>query len=323
MANTQNRWHPFEHQLYRSLQMQDVSNQKLLLMVSGGADSVALFVSFLALRSALNLELSVLHCHHGRSENTEQNQFRDRAQAFVGKLCEENSIPIHTVKNEVADESEAALRDFRKSSAEKLREKQGAGFSVWAHHRDDFLETQILRLIRGTGPESLFAPMQVQREHELRPMLEISRAEILDYLRDKKIEWVEDPSNQNQDYLRNWLRQNWLPALEEKCPGALASFSRSLDLLLESHLDSIPLEIWTEQGLSRAVYLTLNEVQKKQVLAQYLRRCGKLEFSQNQIKEVMKHLDIEQTVHTFKAAHVTWSITRDVIKVAGPVVNAT
>ncbi len=322
MANSLNRWHPFEHQLYRKLQQLKISDRKLLLMVSGGADSVALFASLLSLQSALNLELIVLHCHHGDSANPKQQQFRDQALVWVQILAQENAVAFELTRYTGAHQSESALRQFRKHSAEQVREKRSAHHSVWAHHQDDFLETQVLRLIRGTGPEALFEPMRECRENELRPFLNVSRQEIKAYLSDKKIEWLEDPSNQNQDYLRNWLRQNWLPALEEKCPGAKVSFSRSLGLLQESHVETLPTEIWVEEGLSRHVFLALNDSQKTQALARYLRQCGKLEFSQNQLKEVVRRLDISQMNHTFKAAHVTWAITRDLIKVMGPVVHA-
>jgi tRNA(Ile)-lysidine synthase len=319
MTNLHNRWHPFEHQLYRDLRAQNIADRKLLLMVSGGADSMALIAALTALEIASGHELVVLHCHHGDSSDFEQKQFRDQAQGFVQSFCATQNLPFYCEKYEGYEQSEAAFRQFRKMSAEKVRQKIGGDFSVWSHHRDDFLETQILRLIRGVGPEALWAPMKFQNQFELRPFLSRSRGEIQAYLRDKQIEWVEDPSNQNQDYLRNWLRQNWLPALEEKCPGALDAFSRSLDLLQESHLshlETVPSEVWAEDGLNRSVFLTLNEAQKKQVLAQYLRRCGKLEFSQNQLKEVMRHLDISQLNHTFKAAQVDWSLTRERIKIA-------
>ncbi len=316
MANAQNRWNPFEHALYRSFQENSLSGKKLVLMVSGGADSMAMLASVLAIRSGLNLELLVLHCHHGETQDLKQNEFRNQAESFVQDFCRERDLRFETVRRVGVDQaSEMELRKFRKQAAGEIMQKYAMDFSLWAHHRDDFLETQMLKLIRGTGPQSLFEPMRFQRGQEIRPFLQASKVEILAYLRDKNIRWIDDPSNENQDYLRNWLRKNWLPQLEEKCPGALASFSRSLGLLQESNELTIPPEIWTENGVDRAVYLTLNEAQKKQALALYLRRCGKLEFSQNQIFEVMRHLDKSLFDHTFKAAQVTWSITRHLIQV--------
>ncbi len=316
MASPTNQWLPFEHQLYRLLQT-GVGGKphSVMLMVSGGADSMAMLAAFEALKSALRMQISVLHCHHGEADSSRQTQYRDRAARFVQSFCESKQIPFYQMKHKASIlKSESELREFRKTSAESLREEIKAQFSVWAHHRDDFLETQILRLIRGVGPGSLYEPMQMLRGSEMRPFLSVSREEIRAYLRDKKIEWLEDPSNQDQDYLRNWLRGNWLPQLEEKCPGALNAFSRSLDLLRESHVDTIPSEIWVQNALSRQVFLGLNEAQKKQVLAQYLRKCGKLDFSQNHIKEIIRQLDNSQLNHTFKSAHVTWSLTRDLIK---------
>jgi tRNA(Ile)-lysidine synthase len=316
MVSELNRWNPFEHRLYRDFQAAKLSGRRLLVMASGGADSMALLVSLLAVRAALSLEIQVLHAHHGKTEDPEQMKFRNEACELVRQFCLQERIPFHLkIRSEnLENQSEDSLRRFRKKVSEELVKELGFEFSVWAHHRDDFLETQILRLIRGTGPQSLVEPMHLQRGLEIRPFLQVSKVEILTYLRDKKIQYVEDPSNQNQDYLRNWLRQNWLPQLEEKCPGGLEAFSRSLGLLLESNESTIPPEIWTDSGVDRSVYITLNEAQKKQVLAQYLRRCGKLEFSQNQILEVMRHLDKSLFDHKFKAAKANWLITRTSIQ---------
>jgi tRNA(Ile)-lysidine synthase len=331
MTHIEKQWHSLEHQVYRQFQSQNLSKLSLILMVSGGADSMALLSVFHELQSALSLNLMVLHCHHGRSSDLQQQNFRDEAVKFVNQICEAREIKFVSRKSETELFSESQFREFRKKCSQDLRQQMGFDDSLWAHQQDDFVETQFLRLIRGVSPQNLFEPMQFRREaeKEIRPFLHVSRQEIIAYLKHKKIQWLDDPSNQSQDPLRNWLRLNWLPQLEVKCPGALKSLSRSLDLLQETHSQvQIPDDIWCEnsQGLSlsRSAFLALNELQKKQVLAQYLRRLGQREFSQNQLNEVLRQLDISQLNHTFKAAARKWSVNRDLIRadhlsIVGPV----
>jgi tRNA(Ile)-lysidine synthase len=321
-SNSAGVWSPLEHSVYRALKNLRLQGKKCLLMVSSGADSVALVEIFEKLRSALRIEFEILHCHHGPTDS-EQEKYRSRAQRFVETLAFKKSIPFHSVRSQVELRSEDELRRFRKSEADRKLKDGGFDFLVWGHHQNDFLETQVLRLIRGAGPHNALEPMEIQRGQDLRPLLKLTRAEIISYLHNQNIEWLEDPSNQDESYLRNWLRNNWLPQLDQKCPGALKSLSRSLDLIAESLDEAFPEEIWVEKGISRPLFLTLSEVQKRQVLAQYLRSLGQMEFTHNQIKEILKHLDIPQAIHTFKSAHLEWTLTKDLISAKSPfVVNA-
>ncbi len=315
-------WTPLEHHVYRELNSLSLAGKKLLLMVSGGADSLALLQVMRELRSALQVEISVLHCHHGDAPG-EQGSFRNQAAQFVAKWCEQAKVPFFQQKASQSLKSEEEMRDFRKACAQSFVEKENVDFVLWGHHSDDLLETQFLRLIRGAGPQAIAEPMRLQKQKDLRPLLTLTRQEIQQYLKDRNQQWVDDPSNQNENHLRNWLRHNWLPQLETKCPGALRAFSRSLDLIQESVQETLPSEIWLEEGISRPLFLTLCEAQKKQVLALYLHRCGQKEFTHNQLKEILKHLDISQTNHTFKAVHLNWCLSKELISAKSAfVVNA-
>ena len=326
MANSNNQWTLLEQQVRKVLQTHRLEKSSCLLAVSGGSDSMALLSVMERIAGSLNLEISVVHIHHGPG-SLEQLKFRDSAQAHVEKFCQSKAIPFFAEKSLQPLKSEADMRNFRKSAIEKIRRMQNFDFSVWAHHEEDFLETQVMRLIRGTGEVGL-SPMSILKEFELRPFLLSSKQEILDYLAHQKISYLEDPSNQDKGPLRNWLRQSWLPQLEEKQPGALHSLARSLALLAEPRGSEIPPTIWlsnkTESGsatsLSRPVYLSLSHSQQKQVLATYLRQCGQNQFTQNQVLEVMKQLDIPQNTHSFTCVRQVWSVNKDVISVTAPFV---
>ncbi|MEZ0392017.1 MAG: tRNA lysidine(34) synthetase TilS [Pseudobdellovibrionaceae bacterium] len=322
MASHQTQWTPLEHQIYRQLKSLSIEKGACLLAVSGGVDSMALLQVFSRLGPSLSLQISVFHAHHGPSEN-QQFQYRNQALDFVRKQAEIHGFSFFGVQSLQQLHSENEMREFRKNEISKIQAQEKISWTVWAHHQDDFLETQILRLIRGAGKEAISEPMSLLRGTELRPFLQISRKTLEEELLSQKVPWLEDPSNQNENHLRNWLRNTWLPQLEQKCPGALNSFSRSLGLLQESFDLQFPEGIWLENGISRPLFLTLNEAQKRQCLALYLKKLGQMEFTHNQLQEVLKRLDNSQLNHTFQSAQVQWSFSKDLISAKSPlVVNA-
>jgi tRNA(Ile)-lysidine synthase len=318
MANLLNRWTALEHQVFKLFQDENWQGKSLLIAVSGGADSIALLQVMKRISSALKLEISIAHIHHGPG-STEQVKYRDQAQDFVQETARQMDLRFFTSRSEKLLSSEAEMRDFRKSEIERFRKENAIEFSVLAHHQDDYLETQVMRLIRGTGEKGL-TPMSILKENQLRPFLKSSKSDILNYLAHQNFQYQEDPSNQNADYFRNWIRNFWLPQLESKCPGALNSLTRSLALLAEPNSLELPEEIWLSNGLSRPVFLTLSHTQKKQVLAAYLRRIGQVQFTQNQLLEVMKRLDNRQLVHSFECMKLVWSLSKDVISATPPFV---
>jgi tRNA(Ile)-lysidine synthase len=185
------------------------------------------------------------------------------------------------------------------------------------HHQEDLLETRLLRLIRGTGPQGLQA-MKVVKEGVIRPFLTTSEKEIA--RASEGLVWVEDPSNTKADYLRNWVRQKWLSALEEKSPGAKKALARSLELLLESHeIKDIggglaPGQVskrMTRRGILKAEFLGLSEEEKRRLLARYLLQLKVRHFTQNHLREILKHLDNSQNVHKFTLAKLDWTLTKD------------
>lgn len=322
MANAETQWAPLEHLTYQNFRKHQIQESSCLLAISGGLDSMALLQVLSRLQAALKLKISVFYGHHGPAE-TEQQHYRDQAQIWVETEAKKRGLAFFTSKSPQPLSSEREMRDFRRSEIQKIQLENSIDWIVWAHHRDDFMETQMLRLIRGAGKEALFQPMSFRKASELRPFLACSKQDLKNYLQAQQINWLEDPSNQNENYLRNWLRNNWLPQLEAKCPGALNSLSRSLGLLQETYDPQFPQGIWTENGISRPLFLTLNAAQKKQCLALYLRGLGQREFSHNQLNEILKQLDNSQLIHTFKSAQMIWSLSKELIYAKAPfVVNA-
>ncbi|MNK01268.1 tRNA(Ile)-lysidine synthase [compost metagenome] len=302
-----------EHQVWKTLKDFDLQDKKILVALSGGIDSTAL----LRVLSKIHKNISACYFHHGEGDNAE---YRKEAQQFCEKLCKKLEVPFFSMKAPELAKSEAQYRELRYEALKNLMKQEGFDCVALGHHRDDLLETRLMRLIRGTGAQG-FQAMEVYKGKQFRPFLENSKAELKKYLKAEKLRAYEDPSNESLDPLRNWIREEWLPLLEKKQKGASASLARSLetiakdlggqknnDLLLQN-------EAYKSQGLSRAFYLSLDSHNQRRLLAQYLFSLGKKDFTQSHLEEIQKRLDKSQKVITFKVGGCNWEINAEQIKV--------
>lgn len=189
---------------------------KVLVALSGGADSVALLRVLLQ----LGYRCEAAHCNfHLRGAES------DRDEAFVVCLCETLRVPLHKAdfqtKEYAAEKGisiEMAARELRYAWFESLLPVCGARVIAVAHHRDDRVETFLLNLVRGTGIKGLKGIAAVNGR-VVRPMLGVSRADILDYLEALQQDYVTDSTNLVDEYMRNKIRLNVLPLLRELNPS--------------------------------------------------------------------------------------------------------
>lgn len=304
-----------DHQTWKLLKENSLQEKRILVALSGGVDSVAL----LRILSKIHKkdQLGACYFHHGEDSNQE---YRAKAQLFCEKLCRELDIPYFALKARTPAKSEESYRDRRYQALADVMKNEKFDILATGHHRDDLLETRLIRLIRGTGAQGLRA-MQVFKTGVFRPLLEIEKKDLKKYLQDEGILALEDPSNESLDPLRNWMRNEWLPSLEKKSKGAMASLSRSLETIAKE-LESRPWgdllsqnEAYKSQGLSRGFYLTLGPFEQKKLLAQYLFSLGKRNFSQSQLEEIQKRLDKSQKVFMFNVGGCIWEINAEQIKV--------
>nr|BFD66789.1 hypothetical protein HAGR004_18110 [Bdellovibrio sp. HAGR004] len=304
-----------DHHVWKLIKLHGLKDKKILVAVSGGTDSVAL------LRTLTKVHkkelLGVCYFHHGEDSNQE---YRKEAQVFCEKLCKKLAVDFYPLKASQLAKSEAEYRDLRYEALERLKKEQGFEIVAAGHHRDDLLETRLMRLIRGTGAQG-FTAMHVLRDGLFRPFLEISKRELKKYLREEKLRSFEDPSNESLDPLRNWVREDWLKALEKRSRGSTAALARSLETIAQE-IENRPWgdllsqnEAYKSQGLQRAFYLTLSLFEQKRLLAQYLYSLGKKDFSQSHLEEIQKRLDKSQKVITFKVAGCQWEVNAEQIKV--------
>ncbi|WP_347357162.1 tRNA lysidine(34) synthetase TilS [Bdellovibrio sp.] len=304
-----------DHHVWKLIKLHGLQDKKILVALSGGTDSVAL-LRVLTKVHKKDL-LGVCYFHHGEDSNQE---YRKEAQVFCEKLCKKLAVEFFPLKASQLAKSEAEYRDLRYEAVERLKKEQGFDIVAAGHHRDDLLETRLIRLIRGTGAQG-FTAMHVLRDGLFRPFLDISKRELKKYLREEKLRSFEDPTNQSLDPLRNWLREEWLKALEKRSRGSMAALSRSLETIAQE-IETRPWgdllsqnEAYKSQGLQRAFYLTLSPFEQKRLLAQYLFSLGKKDFSQSHLEEIQKRLDKSQKVITFKVAGCQWEVNAEQIKV--------
>ena len=192
------------------------ANNKYIVALSGGADSVAL----LLIMKALGYDVEAAHCNfHLRGKESE------RDENFCVSLCESLGIILHRIHFDTLTYAqlhkvsiEMAARDLRYSYFEQLRRDISADAICVAHHKDDNVETILLNLVRGTGMNGLTG-ISPRNGFILRPLLCIGREDILEYLKAENQDFVTDSSNLVDDVQRNKIRLNVLPLLENVNPA--------------------------------------------------------------------------------------------------------
>lgn len=293
-----------EMKIFKS--MKHLESYKLIYALSGGLDSVVGLHMLIRLKTRIPLEIRVVHIHHGQSDLSEQTKYRDMAQAFCKNLCESWELPFLSNQKSEANNlrSEEELREFRRERIFALKEPTER--IVTAHHRDDLLETRLIRLIRGTGIEGLTS-MQKEEADFLRPFLNIERADFENYAEEFSLNYLEDPSNSDDEYLRNWIRNEWLPQLEQKREGAVSTMSRSLEnIAAYVEKDSWVQTFYGEEGVNRIKLLCLSREKQLQVLASFLYHNGHKNFKKSQLTEILKRLDTDQKSLRFKVMGLDW-----------------
>ena len=225
-----------------------VSGDRVLVAVSGGPDSVALLHALCGLRPKLGLNVEVAHLEHGiRAEEAREDA------RFVGALAETLNLPFHLKQVDLPRLRSAAVKGNLEAMAREERyeffgavaREHGLSKVATAHTRDDQAETVLMWLLRGSGRKGLggMAPMHRRRTSGLtivRPFLGVSKADVLEFLHEEGVAYRLDRTNQDVNYLRNWIRLELLPQLKERIDSNLTSrLSQEAEIL---HDEDILLE---------------------------------------------------------------------------------
>jgi tRNA(Ile)-lysidine synthase len=284
------------------LKQWQVPGRHLLLALSGGADSVVLLDILAQLRSSLYFQLSALHVNHQISPHAAQ------WAAFCAELCAALQIPFQTVTVELGHRRGESLEALARAARYRVLAEQPADFIALAQHLDDQAETLLLQLLRGAGAKGLSGmgewcegtktgrSVQGHRPEPtihrqpvgsasleptyLRPLLDVPRRLILDYAAAQDLQWVEDESNADLSYDRNFLRHRIMPELGQRFPGYRETFARAARNLAESAelLDDLAqldgAAAIAEGRLKVAALGSLSLPRGRNLLRYWLDRCG-------------------------------------------------
>ena len=221
-------WRTVRSYIERNRLLSDDDRRPVLVGLSGGADSVAL----LSVLVRLGYACVALHCDfHLRGEESE------RDAAFARTFAESLGVPFYQTDFDTVAYArehhlsiEMAARALRYAWFEELRERLGAQAIAVAHHRDDSVETVVMNLIRGTGIRGLIG-IRPRNGFVVRPLLCVSRADIVAWLENQGIRYVTDSTNLSDAYTRNFIRLNVLPLLERINPSVREAIARSAEHL--------------------------------------------------------------------------------------------
>jgi tRNA(Ile)-lysidine synthase len=199
---------------------------------SGGLDSTVLLHLLATLAKTHSLPaLSAIHVHHGLQA------VADAWPQHCQSICDALGVPLKIIRVQVKPGAslERAARDARYDAFRAAT--QVNEMLLTAQHRDDQAETLLFRLLRGAGVRGLSGMPQQRalgRGHLLRPLLDVTRAELEAYAVEHQLRWIEDPSNQDRQFSRNYLRHQVFPVLAERWPQAVATMARSAAHLSEA-----------------------------------------------------------------------------------------
>jgi len=204
----------------------------LVIGLSGGADSVML-LDLLSILPGYDLKLIAAHLNHGLrgDESDADEQFCRETVSRYAIPFESRLANVRKAAAELRLNLEDAGRRARIELLDEIREKYGAAAVVLAHHADDQAETVLMRLLRGAGITGLAGMAYRNQRGYVRPLLEISRPEIEQYLRASGLEWREDSSNSDTSFLRNRIRHQLLPLLEEYNPAIRSCLAATASVL--------------------------------------------------------------------------------------------
>lgn len=235
-------------------------HDKIVVGLSGGPDSIFLLTILDQLKSDLNLTLIAAHLDHMWRPNSQDDM------QFCKSIAKKHKITFVTKKAQEIElkrkpESQEELgRLLRRQFFEQVLREYNADSIVLGHHQDDQEETFFIRLLRGASLTGL-AGMRPQNGHYIRPLLSITKAEILDYLSHHKIEYMTDYTNELDLYLRNKIRKYVLPALKKVDPRFDKNLIKAIQHIqsTDQFLDQLAQNAFQEISISKNSILYLDK----------------------------------------------------------------
>ncbi|MDH5915260.1 tRNA lysidine(34) synthetase TilS [Vibrio splendidus] len=263
---------------------------RLIVAFSGGVDSRVLLELAAQYAQTHGIECCAVHVHHGLSKNADH--WAEQCQTWCDALSVSLAVERVSLDIDSGESVEELARDARYNAFQK--HLSFGDVLITGQHIDDQLETFLLALKRGSGPKGLSSMakmMPFANAHIVRPLLSVTRTDIEGAARDMALTWVEDESNQDVRFDRNFIRHQVTPALTERWPSFRESVSRSaqlcaeqellLDELLESHFQQA---LGGSQNLSVEALSQHSDLLRARLLRMWLSHCNQPMPSKKQLK---------------------------------------
>ena len=284
----------FQHELKQI----NADSAKFIVGVSGGPDSMAL----LYMMHRFDLNPFVVHCNYqlrGKASDDDQKMVEDVCTLWELECV---SVKLDPEKNE-HENFQLWARNKRYTIFRDILREEGADFIVTAHHEDDQLETILQKVLRGSGI-SAWKGISVNDKELFRPLLKVSKSEIMQFVQEKNVPYRIDSSNEESTYARNFLRHQWFPKLQQLFPGwrsnilKLSDRAAEYDLMAETIFNSI-----SDDSLSirKTEFLNLPEEIQKSMIYKLLKKNG---FADTITKGFLKNVANLDGLQTGKALKV-------------------
>lgn len=237
-----------------------------VVAVSGGVDSMVLLD---ILSCEPGLALTVAHVDHGiRNDSAEDRQ-------FVESVADTRHVPIVCFQAELGKEtSEAKAREVRYEFLRKVQKDTNADGIITAHHQDDVIETAILNMLRGTGRKGLTS---ISSSDVIRPLLNVPKSELISYAKDHGLKWREDSTNDDDKYLRNYVRHNYVTKLTPETRHELLAIIRGMEGT-NDELDTLLVKYLNNQSVGETIdrhwFNQLPHNVAREIMATWLRGKG-------------------------------------------------
>lgn len=260
-------------------------NDTVIIGISGGVDSMVLCDALLLFKRAVPFRLYAAHMDHRLRDESGEDAL------FVAAYCDRHEIPLYTCAGDVAAEAreakvsiEVAARYMRHGFFKTILDEHLGAKLALAHHMNDMAETILMRLIRGSSLDGL-SPMPAMDGHIIRPLMCISRKEVISYASEGNIKWREDKSNADTKFTRNYIRHEIIPQIEENINPSVVvtmcnqakSFKEDSDYLNEIANDVALKATKTDNGymLGDEEFMYLHPSIRKRAIKILLKDIGK------------------------------------------------
>ena len=270
-----------------------LSADQIIVGFSGGADSTLLLHKTFNFLTESNYDNKLLALHINHQAQSESHAWEEHCQKF----CQDRKIHLQTEKVEITIKGEGFEAAARSARLEVFNSFDKNAVIVLGHHLDDQIETILFRIFRGTGIKGLSGIKRqsiIGSKVVLRPLLNLTKKEIIKLLDQERLNYITDESNQDNSFSRNYLRNTVIPKIYEKWPGAkknisrMANILRKQNILYESYLEAVLKKVSDEDGLKLDELKNLDYFERAELIRIWLDKQSFSTPNESQMKEIEK-----------------------------------